>query len=80
MFFFLLKKMDTRAGNEEFLSLFDETGAAVLDLEKWMFKESEKFPCPALFKEIDFRTFSADPVRDYYNLCGYMINFDLKTK
>lgn len=80
MMFFILKKMDTRGGNEGFLSLFDETGDAVMDFEKWLFERSQKFPCPAIFKEIDFRSFHADPVRDYYSLCGYVVSFDLKTK
>ena len=80
MIFFLLKKMDPKAGNEGFLELFDTTGAAVMEFEKWLFKTSQIFPCPGLFKEIEFRSFHADPVRDYYNLCGYMISFDLKTK
>ena len=80
MMFFILKKMNIRNGNEDFLQLFDETGDVVMAFEKWMFTESQRFPCSALFKEIDFRSFNADPVRDYYSLCGYMINFDLKTK
>ena len=80
MMFFILKKMDARGGNEAFLKLFDDTGAVVMDFEKWLFKQSQQFPCPAIFKDIDFRSFSADPVRDYYNLCGYVISFDLKTK
>ena len=80
MMFFIVDKRDARGGEEEFFSIYDETAAVVMDFEKWMFAESEKFPCPAIFKEIEFATFNADPVRDYYNLCGYMITFDLKTK
>ena len=80
MMFFVVKKMDAKGGNEGFLDLFDETGEAVMEFEKWLFEQSQKFPCPAIFKDIDFRSLNADPVRDYYNLCGYMITFDLKTK
>lgn len=80
MMLFMLKKMDTRGGNEALMDLFDETGASVMDFEKWLFKHAQKFPCPEIFKEIEFRSFHADPVRDYYSLCGYVISFDLKTK
>ena len=79
MMFFVVKKFDIKKSNEEFLAVYDQTAAVVLKLEKWLFQESEKFPCNPLFKEIDFRSFSPDPVRDYHGFNGYMINFELFT-
>lgn len=78
MQFFIVKKYDSKSGQEELMQLFDDTAAVVLKFEAWMFLESEKFPCPAIFKDIHFATFNADPVSNYFGFCGYMINFDLK--
>ena len=77
MMLFVVKKFDIKKGNDAFLDIYDETGAIVLKLEEWLFAEAEKFPCNPIFKQIDFRTFSPDPVRDYHGFFGYMINFDL---
>lgn len=77
MMLFVVKKFDIKKGNEAFLDVYDETGAVVLKLEEWLFAESEKFPCSPIFKDIDFRTFTPDPVRDYHGFFGYMINFEL---
>lgn len=77
MMLFLVKKFDTRKGYDAFLNIYDETGPLVLKLEEWLFAEAEKFPCNPIFKQIDFRTFTPDPVRDYHGFYGYMINFDL---
>ena len=74
---FLVKKFDINEGNDAFLDCYDETGAVVLGFENWLFKESQKFPCPDLFKEIKFQSFNADPVRDYHGFFGWMIQFEL---
>jgi hypothetical protein len=80
MQFFILKKYDVKGSEEDLMQLFDDTAAVVLKFEAWMFLESDKFPCPPIFKSIKFETFSADPVSNYFGFCGYMIQFDLKTK
>lgn len=77
---FIVKKFDTKDGEDAFLELYDETAATVLKFQKWLIEEHQKFKCNPIFKEIDFRTFKADPVRNYHDLYGYMINFNLKTK
>lgn len=77
---FLVRKHDIRSGNDAFLSVYDQAAAAVLALEDFMFLESQKFPCNPIFKEINFPTFAADPVRDYFGLNGYMITLELYTK
>jgi len=77
---FILQKYDTTSGEEALMQLFDDIAAVVLKFEAWMFLESDKFPCPPIFKEIKFETFTADPVSNYFGFCGYMIQFQLKTK
>lgn len=74
---FLVKKFDKKEGNDAFLDIYDQIGEVVLEFEEWMFKESQKFPKPPLFKDIKFRTFNADPVRDYHGFFGYMMQFEL---
>lgn len=78
MLLFLVRKFDLRESNEDFLAVYDETGAAVKKMVDWLIKENQRFNCSSIFRQIDFRTFSADPVRDYHNLFGYMISFDLR--
>lgn len=80
MIFFLVKKFDIKEGYEAFRALYNETAGYVLKFEKWIFKENEKFQGDCLFKDIDFRTFDADPVRDYKGFYGYMMHFNLKTE
>lgn len=72
---FIVKKYDTKSGKDAMWELFDEAGAAVLKFEEYLFKEKSSFPCR---KEIKLETLNADPVRDYFGLFGYMMQFELK--
>jgi len=80
MMFFMVKKFDINEGYDAFRKIYNDTAENVLEFEKWLFKEHEKFQGDCLFKDIDFRTFDADPVRNYKGFYGYMLHFNLKTK
>ncbi|TQI72287.1 hypothetical protein JM79_3245 [Gramella sp. Hel_I_59] len=80
MIFFLMYKHDINEGYDAYRKLYNDTAAHVLRFEKWLFEQSEKFQGDCLFKDIDFRTFDADPVSNYKGFYGYMMHFDLKTK
>lgn len=75
---FLVKRSDRRAGQADFLSIFDNAGAAVKAFLDWIFEKREQFPCKQFFKDIDLNTIAVDPVRDYHSLNGYIINFEIE--
>ncbi len=78
LMFFIVRKQSERESEEEFLKLFDDAAAVLLDFEKWLFKKHDEFPRKSLYKKIDFRSFKADPVENYYGMYGYVCHFDLK--
>lgn len=74
---FFVKKFSPR--DEDLMDVYDETGAVVLKFHGWLLKEYSAFPKKCIFKDIDFSSFNADPVRDYNNSFGYMVTFELNT-
>jgi len=80
MIFFLVFKFDINEGYDAYRKIYNDTAVHVLKFQDWLMEESEKFQGDCLFKEIDFRTLDADPVRNYNGFYGYMIHFSLKTK
>ncbi len=74
---FFVKKFSSR--DEDLMDLYDETGAVVLKFQAWLLKEHSTFPKKCIFKDIDFSSFNADPVRDYNSSNGYMVTFELNT-
>lgn len=75
---FLVKRSDRRAGQADFLSIFDNAGAAVKAFLEWIFEKRDEFPCKQFFQDIDLNTIAVDPVRDYHQLNGYMLNFEIE--
>lgn len=74
---FLVKKHDINSGQDKFLKVYDDAGAAVLAFQEWIFKKRDQFPCPEFFKDIDLNSLHGDPVRDYHGLYGYMLQFEV---
>ncbi|MUP44907.1 hypothetical protein E0K83_03995 [Gramella sp. BOM4] len=80
MIFFLVYKFDINEGYDAYRAVYNDIGKYVIRFRDWLIEEHVKFQGDCLFKDIDFRTFDADPVRNYKGFYGYMVHFNLKTE
>lgn len=74
--FFIVKKQDIKAGEAAFLELFDDTGEVVKKFVEYAMAQYRRFP-KCLWQHLDLKTLTVEPIRDYHNLSGYMIDVNL---
>lgn len=77
MLLFVVIKQALREGESGFLSLFDTSGAVTIKILSQLKVFKTQFPQDCLYKDINLTGIVVDPVREYHNMSGYMIDFDL---
>ena len=77
--FYCVKKTDSKAGDENYLQIFEDCANAVLELLAKFKKDQAEGDGLCKIGEFIFNSASIEPVRGYLGTNGYVLNIDLIT-
>ena len=78
--FLVVKKTDSRAGNDEKIANFIIAQTEILELLKTLVGLAQNFGENCTFRDLDTTNMPITPVQDYFGANGYMLDAATRTK